>query len=135
MRRLAGCGYLLVVASNQRGIARGLLTDDVLRATERALQEALAPHGVRIAGFYYCPHEIAEECDCRKPKPGLLLRAAEELGVDLGASWMVGDSPADIEAGESAGCSTAYLGQGPGVSADLTAESLEEAAALICERP
>ncbi len=123
---------MLVVASNQRGIARGMVGDDLLRATERTLQEALAPHGVRIAGFYYCPHEIDEDCDCRKPKPGLLLRAAEELGLDLGASWMVGDSAADVTAGTLAGCRTAFLGPGAGPEATISAPSLREAADRIC---
>jgi D-glycero-D-manno-heptose 1,7-bisphosphate phosphatase len=134
MARLAACGYALVVVSNQRGVARGLVSDEVLRATEAALDRGLEPHGVRVAGFYYCPHEIAEECDCRKPKPGLLLAAAEELDLDLGASWMVGDSHSDVEAGAAAGCRTAYLGSEQGVDATLSAGSLDEAAAAICER-
>ena len=134
MRRLADCGYVLVVASNQRGIARGLVDEEVLRGTEDVLQQALEPHGVQIAGFYYCPHEIEENCDCRKPKSGLLLRAAEELDLDLASSWMVGDSERDVEAGSGAGCSTAFVGPDSTVSAVVIAGSLEEAARLICER-
>lgn len=129
---LAACGFELVVVSNQRGIARGLVTDEVLRETESALAAALAPERVEIAGFYYCPHEIEEECDCRKPRPGLLLRAAEELGLDLAASWIIGDSESDIRAGEAAGCRTLFLGAGNEVGADLAAESLRDAAALVC---
>jgi D-glycero-D-manno-heptose 1,7-bisphosphate phosphatase len=134
MRRLADCGYDLVVASNQRGIARGLVDEGVLRATEQVLQDALASHGARIDAFYYCPHEIEENCDCRKPRPGLLLRAAEELDLDLAASWMIGDSATDVEAGAAAGCSTAFIGTEPSVDADLTADSLTDAARQICER-
>jgi D-glycero-D-manno-heptose 1,7-bisphosphate phosphatase len=135
MRRLAECGYVLVVASNQRGVARGMIEPDVLRATEDALQGELAPHSTRIEGFYYCPHEIEENCDCRKPKPGLLLRAADELDLDLSRSWMIGDSATDVEAGRAAGCRTAYLGADRLASATLTARSLREAAELICSSP
>ena len=139
MRRLADCGYVLVVASNQRGIARGLVDEEVLRGTEDVLQQALEPHGARIEGFYYCPHEIEENCDCRKPKSGLLLRAAEELNLDLDSSWLIGDSERDVEAGAGAGCSTAFVGpetdlSDSEVSATLVAHSLDEAARLICER-
>ena len=95
MARLAGCGYTLVVASNQRGMARGLLTERVLDEIEAVIEAALEPHGAVIAGFYYCPHQADDPgCDCRKPKPGMLLRAARELGLDLEESWMIGDSPA-----------------------------------------
>jgi D-glycero-D-manno-heptose 1,7-bisphosphate phosphatase len=132
MRRLAECGYVLVVASNQRGVARGMIEPEVLRATEDALQGELAPHSAHIEGFYYCPHEIEEKCDCRKPKPGLLLRAAAELDLDLSRSWMIGDSATDVEAGRAAGCRTAYLGTDGSASATLTAPSLREAAELIC---
>ncbi len=130
--QLARCGHRLVVVSNQRGITRGLVSEQVLRGTEEALQEALRPHGAEIAGFYYCPHEKDAGCDCRKPRPGLLLRAADELGLDLVASWMVGDKATDVEAGIAAGCRTAYLGEERGVSATLTATSLAEAVDLIC---
>jgi D-glycero-D-manno-heptose 1,7-bisphosphate phosphatase len=132
MRRLAECGYVLVVASNQRGVARGLVGPDLLRAAEDALQRELGPHAARIEAFYYCPHEIEESCDCRKPKPGLLLRAAAELDLDLSRSWMIGDSATDVQAGRAAGCRTAYLGTDGSASANLTATSLLEAAELIC---
>jgi len=132
--RLAGCGYALVIASNQRGIARGLVSDAALREIETALQSALSPHGIAIAGFYYCPHEIGDPaCDCRKPLPGLLLRAATELDLDLDRSWMIGDSDSDVEAGVAAGTRTAYLGPGePSDRSDLSATTLSEAARSIC---
>jgi D-glycero-D-manno-heptose 1,7-bisphosphate phosphatase len=132
MARLAGCGYTLVIASNQRGVGRGLVSEEALRACEAIVREALSPHGARVAGYYYCPHLIEDECDCRKPQPGLLLRAARELDLDLGASWMVGDSATDVEAGAAAGCSTAYVGSEAGVTANVTAASLGAAAAEIC---
>jgi D-glycero-D-manno-heptose 1,7-bisphosphate phosphatase len=136
MVRLAHCGYALIVASNQRGIARGLVTQALLRDTERALQSALAPHRVAVSGFYYCPHEIGDPgCDCRKPLPGMLRRAAKELELDLGASWVIGDSFSDIEAGVAAGTRTAYVGSGKAPDGpDLSADSLRAAAAKICGR-
>jgi D-glycero-D-manno-heptose 1,7-bisphosphate phosphatase len=132
MARLARCGYLLVVVSNQRGVAKGLISDQVLRATEEVIQDDLRRQGAEIARFYYCPHEIEEECDCRKPRPGMLLRAQDALGLDAAASWMIGDSDSDIEAGGAAGCRTVYLGDGDRVAATLTASSLADAASAIC---
>jgi D-glycero-D-manno-heptose 1,7-bisphosphate phosphatase len=131
MAELAGCGYELIVVSNQRGIARGIVGEEILHTTEKVLQRALEPLGARISGFYYCPHESDENCDCRKPRPGMLLRAARERGLDLEASWMAGDSMSDIEAGTAAGCRTVAIG--PDASgATLSAASLGEAAGLIC---
>jgi D-glycero-D-manno-heptose 1,7-bisphosphate phosphatase len=129
---LARCGFTLAVVSNQRGIARGLVDASVLDEIERRLQAALEPLGARIAGFYYCPHMDEDDCDCRKPKPGLLLDAAGDLGLDLEASWMIGDSLSDVQAGAAAGCRTAYLGPDPGIEATLSAPSLELAAPAIC---
>ncbi len=130
--RLAECGFTLAVVSNQRGIARGLVDRAVLAGIEERLQAALEPLGARIAGFYYCPHMDEDDCDCRKPKPGMLLDAARELGLDLNASWMIGDSETDIQAGAAAGCRTAYLGEAGGAGATLSARSLDEAASAIC---
>ena len=135
LSNLAECGYALVVVSNQRGVARGLVSHDLLRATEEVLQEALRPHGAEIAAFYYCPHELDEDCECRKPRPGMLLQAASELDLDLGASWMIGDSPSDIAAGRSAGCRTVYLGDQAEPDSTLGADSLEAAATSICADP
>jgi D-glycero-D-manno-heptose 1,7-bisphosphate phosphatase len=132
LARLANCGFTLVVVSNQRGIARGLVSEELLRATEDAIQGGLQPQGASIAGFYYCPHELDENCDCRKPKPGLLLTAASELDLDLGSSWMIGDSDTDIEAGRAAGCRTVLLGEGSSAEATLEAASLRDAAEAVC---
>ena len=132
--RLSHCGLALVVVSNQRGLARGAVTEELLRATETALQRELAPHGVRIEAFYYCPHEIEADCECRKPKPGLLLRAAEDLALDLRASWMIGDSETDVEAGRAAGCRTLLLGNQDGAPATAVADSVTSAAEVVCSR-
>jgi D-glycero-D-manno-heptose 1,7-bisphosphate phosphatase len=134
MKALADCGFALVIVSNQRGVGRGLISMDDVDAIDAEIRRRLGEAGGDLAGSYYCPHLNDDDCDCRKPKPGLLLRAASELDLDLAASWMLGDSATDIEAGVAAGCSTAYLGEDPPHDATLSATSLAEAADLICDR-
>jgi D-glycero-D-manno-heptose 1,7-bisphosphate phosphatase len=108
---LASLGYLLFVISNQSGVARGLFSEADLGPVEQRLRALAGEAGVPIAGFYYCPHHpagtvprYAVACSCRKPEPGMILRAAAEHGVDLAASWMIGDILDDVEAGRRAGC-------------------------------
>lgn len=110
---LRAAGYALVVASNQSGVARGLFTHRDLLAVRLRIEQLLE---LRFDGFYCCPHlpagavaEYAIVCGCRKPEPGLLTRAARELGLDLARSWMVGDILGDVEAGRRAGCRTVLL--------------------------
>ena len=133
---LARAGFVLAVASNQRGIARGLVDGSTIAAIEAEIQARLGEHGVRIAAFRYCPHELDEGCDCRKPAPGMLFELARQLDVDLARSWMVGDSPSDVAAGRAAGCATALIDASaePAPSADLVAPSLLAAATAIVER-
>jgi D-glycero-D-manno-heptose 1,7-bisphosphate phosphatase len=94
----------LVVVSNQSGLARGLISAVQADAVHARIVELLAAEGVRLAAAYYCPHGPGDGCGCRKPAPGLLLQAARERGLDLGASVMVGDKTGDVEAGMAAGC-------------------------------
>lgn len=110
---------MLVMVSNQSGIGRGLITPEEAAAVHARLEELLAAEGVALAGVYYCPHAPDAGCDCRKPSPGLLLRAASDLGIDLAGSYAVGDQPRDVEAGRRAGCRTALLG--PSGDADIVA--------------
>jgi D-glycero-D-manno-heptose 1,7-bisphosphate phosphatase len=131
---LRRAGFRIIVISNQRCVAKGLLTADDLDVLHRRMCETLAAEGAIIDAAYYCPHETHTQCTCRKPAPGLLLEAAENHHIDLKASWMIGDSPSDIEAGRGAGCKTALLQDGdgtPGVPADMVATSLLEAARQI----
>jgi D-glycero-D-manno-heptose 1,7-bisphosphate phosphatase len=119
LRRLHEAGWLVVVVTNQSVIARGMVTEDGLREIHRALAAALQRRGASVDAIYYCPHHPAGAvaayravCDCRKPEPGLLRRAAADLGIDLPSSVMVGDADSDIEAGRRAGCRTVLLRSG-----------------------
>lgn len=111
LRRLRAAGYCLVVVSNQSGIARGLFARKDLAALESWVNAQLAGRGAAIDAWYHCPHlpEITGPCPCRKPAPGLLLRAAADLGLDLARSWMVGDKMRDVQAGLAAGCRCVLL--------------------------
>ena len=130
--RLARAGFALAVVSNQRGVARGLVTRHTLSEVEVRIQRDLRPLGCSIAAFRYCPHEAHEECECRKPRPGMLLELAAALDVDLPSSWMVGDAETDVLAGAAAGCRTALIGgAAQGVRPDVVAASLADASALI----
>ncbi|MER6331789.1 HAD family hydrolase [Streptomyces sp. NPDC001034] len=110
-------GAALVVVTNQSGLARALFTDRDLEAMHRHLRDELARVGVELDGIYTCPHhvdgvvpELTRRCPCRKPEPGMLLRAATDLCLDLARSWMIGDFATDVEAGHRAGCRTAWVG-------------------------
>ncbi|MCC7548889.1 MAG: HAD family hydrolase [Burkholderiales bacterium] len=119
LQHLHAFGFALFVVSNQTGVALGRFDERALLGVERALRERLAVAGVALAGMYWCPHHpqgtaprYALHCDCRKPLPGLLWRAAREHGLDLATSWMLGDILDDVEAGRRAGCRTVLLDNG-----------------------
>jgi len=114
---LVRSGFAPVVVSNQPGVGLGYFPADALAGVERRLRELLASGGVRLLGCYFCPHAPAPSgeaagCVCRKPAPGLLLRAARDHDIDLGRSWMVGDILDDVEAGRAAGCRTVLVDTG-----------------------
>jgi len=111
--------FLLVVISNQAGVAKGYFEEKNLENVWNKISELLQKHQVNIDAFYYCPHEpngtikeYAVECDCRKPLPGMILKAASEFKIDLSRSWMIGDILNDVEAGKRAGCSTVLIDNG-----------------------
>jgi D-glycero-D-manno-heptose 1,7-bisphosphate phosphatase len=116
LRLLAATGHRLVIISNQPGIALQRFDRAALFRLQQALQRMLAEEGLRLDGFYACPHAPAADggpaCVCRKPAPGLLQMAARNLNLDLSASWMVGDILDDVEAGRRAGCRSALLDVG-----------------------
>jgi D-glycero-D-manno-heptose 1,7-bisphosphate phosphatase len=102
-------GFLVIVVSNQRCVAKGLIQSAELETIHRRMCDELAANGAKIDYVYYCPHEENPPCSCRKPAPGMLLQAARAHEIDLTVSWMVGDSEIDIEAGKNAGCRTARV--------------------------
>jgi D-glycero-D-manno-heptose 1,7-bisphosphate phosphatase len=127
LRLLHAAGYALIIITNQAGVARGYFQEAELAEVENHLRLLLASAGVPLAGFYYCPHHpegtvspYATACDCRKPAAGMILRAAEEHGIDCGRSWFVGDILNDIEAGRRAGCQTILLNSGGETEWELT---------------
>lgn len=115
LRTLQGDGYRLVIISNQPGISMGLFSQTELDALIHFFDDQFAQNGLVLSGFYYCPHLPATAdvaCECRKPEPGMLIRAAQELHIDLAHSWMIGDILNDVEAGNRAGCHTVLIDNG-----------------------
>ena len=130
--------YRVIVVSNQRCVAKGLISVADLEMLHRRLAEHLSASGATLDAIYYCPHENDPPCDCRKPQPGMLLAAARDHQIDLSVSWMIGDSMADIEAGRKVGCRTVLVASGDGFPAskpDLVAASLLEGVqqVLVCQ--
>lgn len=123
IRLINSSGYLCIVATNQPVIARGEVTFAGLEEIHNKMETLLGLEGAYIDGLYFCPHhpdkgfegevpELKIECDCRKPGPGMLLKAADDFNIDLSQSWMIGDGENDVLAGKNAGCRTALIGQG-----------------------
>jgi histidinol-phosphate phosphatase family protein len=95
--------FLLIVVTNQSGIARGLVQVENLQLIHEKMQSVLKPHGVQIAAFYHSPHAADSNHPMRKPNPGMLIQAAKDHRINLGSSFMIGDKPIDVEAGHRAG--------------------------------
>lgn len=138
LKLLRDAGHLLFLVSNQPNCAKGKAGMDALDAIHRRLEDALRDGSVQFAAFYYCFHhpDFTGECVCRKPSPYFLFKARDLFGVDLTASWMVGDRASDVECGRAAGVRTVRIVQMP-VSesrADYDAADLWSAARLILER-
>jgi D-glycero-D-manno-heptose 1,7-bisphosphate phosphatase len=106
-------GFLVIVVTNQRGIARGIFSLDVLAQIHTNMSRELASSGAHLDAIYFCPHDKEPPCSCRKPAPGMLLAAAAEHHIDLQNSWMIGDSASDREAGKLAGCRTITITSPP----------------------
>lgn len=142
---LKGAGWKVAVVSNQRGVARGLVSSGTLAEIEARIQADLGP-AAALDGFFYCPHDLDAGCDCRKPRPGLLRRAEKELGADLRSSWVIGDRYSDMQLAWSVGAQGAlvksgyglgeltYLSPGWSKQPDLVAENLLEAVERILGR-
>ena len=141
IKRINASGYLCIVVTNQPVIARGEVTVSQLEGIHNKMETLLGLEGAYIDGLYYCPHhphkgfegeipELKFDCECRKPKPGMLLKAAEDFNIDLSESWMVGDGENDVKAGENAGCKTCLIGKDE-FGQDMTVGSLLEFAMNI----
>jgi len=152
LRLLADAGYLISVATNQPGPAKGQFSAAAVERTNRALVDLLQSHGIQTAAFEVCMHHpeggpggdsaLVSSCECRKPKPGLLLGIARRLGLEPTRTWMVGDSASDVEAARAAGmraglvfsiqrCELCPLRGGPSIAPDLVAPRLDELARAI----
>jgi D-glycero-D-manno-heptose 1,7-bisphosphate phosphatase len=147
LKLLAESGFALVIVSNQSGVARGYFTETDVQAANGELSRQLASGGVELAGLYYCPHlkdgaesSYAVDCDCRKPAPGMVRRAASDLNLELAGSWIVGDKECDIALGNNAGLRTILVRTGYGreveihpgaVRSDLIVDNILEAAEHI----
>lgn len=137
IRALNNAGYLVIVVTNQSGVARGYYDLSDVTALHEHIQLELEKECAMINAFYVCPHhpekglgEFLQDCDCRKGAPGMLLQAAEEHGIDLQRSYMVGDKVADIEAAECAGCQPIMVLTGYGQS---ESQKMTKDRALICK--
>jgi histidinol-phosphate phosphatase family protein len=109
IKKLKNGGFKVIVVTNQSAINRKLTNHENINEIHNTIQEYLKIHGTKIDGFYYCPHKPDEDCFCRKPKPGMLQAAAEDLEIDLKSSWMIGDNDTDVIAGENAGCKSVKI--------------------------
>ncbi len=135
--------FLKVVVSNQSGVARKRFTQDDVERFNLALSERLKRESIKIDGWYFCPHRPGDNCPCRKPKAGMLLKAADELSIELKGSWMIGDKSSDILAGKTAGVKTVlvrtgYAGKEQGtvpVKPDHIADNLYDAVQYINRSP
>ena len=142
IRLLRAKGYVIVIITNQAGVARGILTEEDLAAIHAVMRQKLAEQGADVDAIYYCPHHpeglierYSGECDCRKPKPGMMIRAANDLGIDLESSVMIGDAERDVASGKAAGCEAFLVKVGPlkePTVADHRVPSLLDAARMIC---
>lgn len=109
IRLLNQHGFKVAVITNQSGVGRGYFTEETLLQIHKYMKQELAKYGACIDAVFYCSHQPEEKCQCRKPKPGLLLKAAEELGINLRDAFMIGDQETDIKTGKAAGCHTILI--------------------------
>jgi len=153
IKRINDAGYLAIIATNQPVIAKGFCTLEELERIHDKMLQAIRSAGARIDGLYVCPHhpekgfpgeipELKIDCECRKPKPGMLLQAAKEHDIDLASSWMIGDSVVDVAAGKAAGTKTVQIRSGGNSSKaereligkvfpDIYADNIEDAISKI----
>ncbi len=151
IRQFNRAGFLVVVITNQAGIARGIVTEEFVETAHRHISECLAAGGAHVDGYYHCPHHregvresLRRECDCRKPRPGLLRKAAADLDIDLARSFTIGDRWHDLQAGRAAGTGALLVRTGygradeqaplAGLVPDAITDNLASAAGWILSR-
>lgn len=129
--------YLLIIVSNQSGIGKGLYSKKTYEEIMKKMLSIFKKNGIKITDYYHCPHHRTEgigeyrcECECRKPKNGMILQAAKEYNINLKKSWLIGDAERDIEAGNRSNCRTILLGDNK-KNADFAAADMIEAAEII----
>jgi D-glycero-D-manno-heptose 1,7-bisphosphate phosphatase len=142
IKKLNASGYKVIVITNQAGVARGLVSENMLQTIDKTLHKWLLSSGAHLDGIYYCPHHpehgyypYKQICECRKPHPGLIKKAQRDFNIDLAQSYMVGDKATDIEAGQKAGVKTIHVLSGRGkdekdkikIAPDHTAQNLTDA--------
>jgi len=141
IKRLNDNGWLAIVVTNQAGVARGYFSEDVIKQIHRQMEEQISGASARLDAIYYCAHHptvgefpYRQECDCRKPKAGLIKRAVSEFDVDLESSWMVGDRYSDIELARNAGLQSAFVLSGYGRGEwEYQRSSWQHQPELVCE--
>ncbi len=124
-------GYVAVIITNQQGVGKGEYTAETVEMIHSNLIAKLGEWGQEILDVYYCPHLAADECTCRKPLPGMILTAAEKHGIDLAASWMIGDQERDIQSGHGAGCQCVRVHPSPKTAAEHRIDSMDQLPALL----
>jgi D-glycero-D-manno-heptose 1,7-bisphosphate phosphatase len=138
VRLLNRAGFAVVVITNQSGVGRGMYEEDFVTRTHDVIAQRVAEGGARIDAFYYCPHHPAAEveryradCDCRKPAPGMLTRAAADLSLDLSRSYSIGDKWSDVQVGRAAGARGILVRTGYGRSSEMAPSPGIEPAAVV----
>jgi D,D-heptose 1,7-bisphosphate phosphatase len=138
IKKLKKAGFLVIVITNQSGVKRGYFTEETLKQIHKNMKKVLEKNEAQIDDIFYCPHYNDDNCDCRKPKPGMILKAAEKYNIDLKQSWVIGDTPRDIEAGEQAGCNTILVKENTNIKQHIEKiikKKIKEKNILICGLP
>lgn len=130
VRSLNEKGYKVIVATNQSGVARGYFTEKEVKEINKKIEKKLGKEGAKIDKFYYCPHHPDDNCECRKPKPGMLLKAKRDFNIDFKKSYVIGDALKDVETGKKVGCKTILISKEENAGYK-TAKNLFEAVKLV----
>ncbi len=131
IKALNDAGFLVIVVTNQSGLRRGLITEENLKKIHDRMIKELSAYKARIDDIFVCPCLPEENCECRKPRPGMILEAAKKHSIDISSSFMVGDKQIDADAGKAAGCRTILIAEDSSLKADYIVKSFKEAVEII----